>query len=238
MEREFLEEQLAAGRSLEQIGAMVDRDPSTVGYWVKKHGLIAKGRDKYAPRGGLALDRLAPLVERGATTREVARECGVSYSTARYWLARHGLSTRRRRERVHGPLQRRIERHCATHGTTTFVLEGRGYYRCCKCRMERVAERRRKVKRILVEEAGGACSLCGFDEHPAALQFHHLDPTQKEFQVSLRGVTRGIEALREEARKCVLLCSNCHALVEVGALSVPTAAVSAPRPGFEPGWPD
>jgi Homeodomain-like domain len=220
MEREFLEEQLAAGRSLEQIGRQAGKHPSTVGYWLRKHGLTAAGRDKYAPRGGLRRARLAGLVERGLSTRAIAAECGVSYSTARHWLRRYGMVTERVRRRALGPLPRRVERRCRTHGTTAFVLEGRGYYRCCRCRMERVAERRRKVKRILVEEAGGACTICGFAEHPAALEFHHVDPSQKSFELSIRGVTRSIDVLREEAEKCVLLCSNCHALVEVGAVSV------------------
>ena len=42
MEREFLERQLAEGRSLEYIGALVGKDPSTVGYWLKKHGLVLR----------------------------------------------------------------------------------------------------------------------------------------------------------------------------------------------------
>jgi hypothetical protein len=48
----------------------------------------------------------------------------------------------------------------------------------------------------------------------AALEFHHLDPSQKEFAISVRGVTRSLEELRREAAKCVVLCANCHAEVE------------------------
>jgi hypothetical protein len=79
-----------------------------------------------------------------------------------------------------------------------------------------VARRRRKVKTILVAEAGGACMLCGYDRHPGALQFHHRDPAQKRFSLSAQGVTRSLERAREEARKCALLCANCHAEVEAG----------------------
>jgi hypothetical protein len=66
-----------------------------------------------------------------------------------------------------------------------------------------------------VEEAGGRCRICGYNRCIAALQFHHLDPTAKEFNLARRGA-RSIERLRTEARKCVLLCSNCHAEVEAG----------------------
>jgi transposase len=220
MERVFLEHQLAAGRSLEQIGAAVGKHPSTVGYWVKKHGLRAVHSDKYAPRGGIERDRIAALVDQGLTTRAIARGCSVSYSTVRYWLKRYGIDNARPYRRSDGPQPRLIQRRCRTHGLASFVLEGRGYYRCTRCRMAQVAKRRRKVKAMLVAEAGGRCALCGYDSHQAALEFHHLDPSQKSFELSARGITRGIDRLRAEARKCVLLCANCHASVEVGALTI------------------
>jgi hypothetical protein len=69
---------------------------------------------------------------------------------------------------------------------------------------------------VLVTEAGGACVICGYRRHPAALQFHHLEPEEKSFGLGRSGVTRSIAAAREEATKCVLLCANCHAEVEAG----------------------
>lgn len=120
-----------------------------------------------------------------------------------------------------GQLPRFATRVCRTHGTTEFVLEGRGYYRCKKCRQQRVIEWRRRTRVKLVAEAGGACLLCGYDRCIGALHFHHLDPETKEFGISVRGFTRSIEKLREEAAKCVLLCSNCHAEVESGTATLP-----------------
>jgi hypothetical protein len=76
------------------------------------------------------------------------------------------------------------------------------------------------VKEILVKEAGGSCRLSGYDRCLAALQFHHIDPELKEFGVARRGA-RSIERLRAETRKCILLCSNCHAEVESGMCSIP-----------------
>jgi hypothetical protein len=72
----------------------------------------------------------------------------------------------------------------------------------------------------LVEEAGGACRACGYDRHPSALQFHHLDRDGKRFALSQQGVARSLERARAEARKCVLLCANCHAEVEAGVREV------------------
>jgi len=72
------------------------------------------------------------------------------------------------------------------------------------------------MKEILVAEAGGACAACGYSRCGAALEFHHLDRALKRFSVAGRGVTRSLAEAREEAKKCVLLCSNCHAEVEAG----------------------
>ncbi len=86
--------------------------------------------------------------------------------------------------------------------------------------MERVAARRRQGKRLLVEEAGGRCVLCGYDRFEGALHFHHLDPATKKFGISQEGATLGIGTLRAEAAKCVLLCANCHVEVEHGSVTL------------------
>jgi hypothetical protein len=80
------------------------------------------------------------------------------------------------------------------------------------------------VKALLVTEGGGCCQACGFDAYVGALQFHHCDPGSKRFEASRQGATRSLARLWEEARKCVLLCANCHAMVEAGLLPAPVAA--------------
>jgi len=87
--------------------------------------------------------------------------------------------------------------------------------------MEAVVRWRKRVKRQLVEEAGGACVACGYDNYQGALEFHHREPKAKAFGLSAHHVTRSIETLRGEAAKCVLLCANCHAEVEAGLRSLP-----------------
>jgi hypothetical protein len=62
--------------------------------------------------------------------------------------------------------------------------------------------------------------LCGYAKYLAALEFHHLDPEQKEFGIAQAGVTRSLEKCQAEADKCVLLCSNCHAAIEAGVISL------------------
>jgi len=230
MERRFLEKCLAKGMSLEAIGEEVGKHPSTVGYWLKKHGLSARGAQKYARRGALDKADLMKLVETGATVAEIASTLDRDSSTIRYWLKRYDLATasrRRRRRRGYRGEARFATFECERHGVTEFVLEGRGYYRCKKCRAAAVAKRRRVVKRQLVEDAGGVCVLCGYCRWPGALQFHHVDPSLKEFHIAHRGYSRSLARSRAEAEKCVLLCANCHSEVEGGFATLPVDSVRA-----------
>jgi DNA-binding transcriptional ArsR family regulator len=222
MDKRFLGDCLGRGMSLSQIGELAGKDPSTVGYWVQKHGLKANGAEKYAPRGGLRRDALEALVDRKLTLEEMSRELDRSVSTVRHWLRKFSLQpTRggRRRKTTIGPRLAVFE--CRHHGRTEFVLEGSGYYRCKRCRGDAVARRRRVVKQTLVEEAGGACVVCGYSRWLGALQFHHVDPGSKEFHLAQRGHSRSIARSRAEIRKCVLLCANCHAEVEGGFATLP-----------------
>jgi len=226
MDKGFLEECLARGMSLESIGERAGKHPSTVSYWMKKHGLTAAGALRHTPKGSIDKERLREMVEEGFSIRKMADELGAGYSTIRYWLKRLDCTTERSVRRKEGDEARkaglkRAYLRCPKHGHTAFFERPDGGFRCAKCNTVAVSERRRRVKRILVDEAGGKCSLCGFDEHPAALQFHHRDPSTKGFHLSNGGRTLGIGRMRAEARKCALLCANCHALVEAGVKKVP-----------------
>ena len=65
-------------------------------------------------------------------------------------------------------------------------------------------------KKRLVEHLGGKCVQCEYDKCPAALDFHHINPEEKEFRLSGSKMRRKFETLVKEAEKCMLLCANCH----------------------------
>ena len=186
---------------------------------------------KFAPRGAPDRCQLKALAASGAPLREIARELDRSIATVRYWLRRWDIPRRDARLTRVDPATavREVMRECPRHGRTVYRLDRRGTYRCVVCGQERVAERRRAIKRILIEEAGGRCSACGYDRLPAALHFHHLDPATKKFGLADGGQSRGLARARAEAKKCILLCGNCHAEVEGGV-----RILEAPRGGFEP----
>lgn len=173
MDRAWLEQQLASGRSIEAIAKKVGRDPSTVSYWVRKLNLRSAHADRHAPRGGLDRSTLEVLIAEGLSTREIAERVDRGQSTVRHWLRRYDLSTRRRRETVEGST---TERECRTHGRVEFVRYGpNDAFRCRQCRCDAVAGQRRRIKAILVAEAGGECIRCGYDRYAGAMHFHHRD---------------------------------------------------------------
>jgi len=102
------------------------------------------------------------------------------------------------------------EKECKKHGKVPFVLEGRGYFRCTKCRTYQVTKRRDQLKQKAVEYKGSKCEKCDYDKCIAALEFHHIEPEHKDFGISANGHTRSWEKIKEELDKCILVCCRCH----------------------------
>ena len=68
------------------------------------------------------------------------------------------------------------------------------------------------IKHQLILEKGGKCEICGYNKCEAALNFHHINPDEKEFDLSMKSKNKkiNIDECRKEAEKCQLLCANCH----------------------------
>ena len=114
--------------------------------------------------------------------------------------------------------QKYIVKKCKYHGETDYVLEpSRNSYRCKKCRIEAVCKRRNNVKFKLVKEFDSKCKICNYDKYIGALEFHHLDPSKKSFSLSNSG-TKNYETMLNEAKKCILVCANCHRELEAGLI--------------------
>jgi transposase len=234
VDKELLEECLGEGLSLVAIGQRVGKHESTVSYWLKKHGLVAAAAEKHSAKGAPSKEEIERLLGAGLSLREIAKRLGRSLATVRHWMRKYGLESERSirlRESKDACREgsNRAQLECPKHGVSMFVARSDGRFRCGRWRMDAVAKRRRAVKRILVEEAGGGCRLCGYSRCDRALEFHHLDPKAKQFQITSH--TRSLAKLRAEASKCVLLCSNCHAEVEAGITAVPLNSLSDAIPG-------
>ena len=74
MDHAWLAAQLESGRSIEAIAAEVGRHPSTVAYWVNKHGLKSRYAPKHTARGALSREDLVARIEKGLSVRQIAAE--------------------------------------------------------------------------------------------------------------------------------------------------------------------
>ncbi len=93
-----------------------------------------------------------------------------------------------------------------------------------------VDKRRKTIKSLAIAYKGGKCQFCGYNRCTGALEFHHLNPKDKEFGLGANGLTRSWERTKKELEKCVLICSNCHKEIHAGLLQ-PSQAIEIEERG-------
>lgn len=74
-----------------------------------------------------------------------------------------------------------------------------------------------RKKERLIQVSGGKCCICGYNKCISALEFHHINPEEKEFTVSKNAHIAFDKAL-VEIRKCILVCANCHREIHAGLI--------------------
>jgi hypothetical protein len=87
---------------------------------------------------------------------------------------------------------------------------------------EGVIRWRKRLKEKMVLAMGKSCQCCGYNKCDKALEFHHIDPSQKDFSLSgVRANPKKLSVLIEELKKCILVCSNCHKEIHDGITHLP-----------------
>lgn len=107
---------------------------------------------------------------------------------------------------------------CNKHGYTEFSLTGiqRTRWKCKKCTSEYSSKYVKNNKLKAIKYKGGCCSICNYNKSIWSLDFHHLDPNQKDFNISPHSSNNtkkrkiNFDDLKVELDKCILVCKNCH----------------------------
>jgi len=86
--------------------------------------------------------------------------------------------------------------------------QGKMRSRCGSCNTK---IRRYRTKLAAIKLLGGKCADCGWQGHQAAFQFHHINPSKKDFVIG-NVANKKWEVVKKELDKCLLLCANCHAI--------------------------
>lgn len=85
---------------------------------------------------------------------------------------------------------------------------------CYDCMPEGTQLQRSGFIDLLRKQRGGKCQRCGYSTYLGALDFHHLDPNEKDFTIGNRDF-RLVDCI-EESKKCILICTNCHREIHAG----------------------
>lgn len=165
----------------------------------------------------MEIDKLKAYLAEGLSLNKIRKKEGISLGSVRYWMKVHGLEPNfknfgedpfNKAKIVDGKKQCTRCKEWKPH--EVFGTKGKykqGY--CPPCLYQYQASRWQGRKKKAVELMGGACSRCGYCRNYSALEFHHMDPNEKDFDFNV-GRRRSWDKMVEELKKCVLLCSNCH----------------------------
>ena len=91
---------------------------------------------------------------------------------------------------------------------------------CKNCTTIETTKRQRAVKQKAVNYLGGKCSICNYDKYTGALEFHHINPAEKDFNIAELKLS-SFERIKPELDKCLLVCSNCHREIHGKIIEIP-----------------
>jgi len=181
------------------------------------------------------------LRKKGMPYKKIASSLGVSPGSVHLWCKDISLTQDQReknKERKYELLRKpKTCSNCGEKFHQTVVVEGvrrslSNREECLRCRpmallsgeekltsSQRVSRSRRKRKKDAVAYMGGACRICGYDACIGVLHFHHVDPQEKDFNISRKNY-QGWKKTREELKKCILVCANCHGEIHAGMVDI------------------
>lgn len=150
---------------------------------------------------------LQKFINGGLSTYDIASKLNSSQTNVRHWLKKYGLKTKRATG-----VKVYLCKLCGEADKSKFHNKGHGqisYTKCKECHNKYTIQRVRNTKLKAIEYKGGKCEKCGYNKCAGSLQFHHLNPKEKDPNWRhLRN--RKFEEMKKEIDKCILVCANCH----------------------------
>jgi len=160
---------------------------------------------------------LEKYLDEGHSLNKIAKITGKSLTTVRYWANKHGVKSKLptfKDQNKSEYSEKRFCPKCKKDVETRKFYQRRGKQHsstyCKDCTTKQTNERHRKLKSQMIEYKGNSCVRCGYNKYQGALEFHHLDPNEKDFNPSLLKKYKFDERIKEELDKCILVCANCH----------------------------
>lgn len=157
---------------------------------------------------------ITQMVMEGLTLREMSDRVGKSKTSIRHWLLKYDLQTKIRKRKGLPPEGVKYCHRCTqTKSVDEFYRRRNGLDTtpyCKPCSGHQAVDRQRVFKKQCIEYKGGQCEKCAYSKCDAAMEFHHIDPSKKDFSISSMKLTTFSENIKAELDKCILVCANCH----------------------------
>lgn len=163
-------------------------------------------------------DMYQKMISEGLSINEISKVIGMSFTATRYRFNKLGIKSQHKsfkeRERIKiGDTKKckQCNRLLVVDKTNFYIQKnGKVHAWCKECNDRITYQAQIKRKQKAVDYKGGKCSRCGYNKYIGSLDFHHMDPSQKDFNISqLR--TYSWKSLKKEVDKCICVCKNCHA---------------------------
>lgn len=192
-------------------------------------------KDNYLDTRSMLKAEIIKLRKQGCTYNEIREQLNCTRSVISYHCKKEGLAVSQgqnmspsddeidemSRLRLEGYTVKEVaEQMNWSTFTVTKYSSAAGKRKKPYSNAENVQRWRKRTKQRLVEYKGGECIICGYDKCIHALEFHHITPEEKKFHLSHPN-TRSLKLLKEEADKCILVCSNCHREIEYEVTDIP-----------------
>jgi hypothetical protein len=208
---------IADGCSYQDISIQCNMSISSVKRLFKKLNL--KTKTKRHPPVNILYDELKSLVDKQCSSYGIANKLKTSQTNVRYWLKKWGLKLKSNYHSLNVIDGKKQCTKCQEwKSTSQFYISkktSRIHSWCKLCNNTITYEKQCKRKKDAVDYKGGRCYVCGYSKYMGSLEFHHLIPSEKEFNISnLR--TYSHEILKKELDKCICVCRNCHAEIHGG----------------------
>ena len=168
-------------------------------------------------------EELELLINDGKSLNQISKETGKSLTTVRYWVKKLQIpfetkSFAEQGQKDYGEFRYcpRCKKECSVNEFYNRRGKKNSSVYCKKCTTEQVVERTQKLKQEMVDYKGGCCEICGYNRYIGALDFHHINPNEKDFTIAHIRQYKFDEVIKEELDKCMLVCSNCHREIHGG----------------------
>jgi hypothetical protein len=160
---------------------------------------------------------LERLINEGNSLNKITKITGRCLSTIQHWMKKYDLKSNFKRFADREKVEYGNERFCPKCKKMVCITlfhskRGVKYASsyCKHCIADKTTERKRNLKKLMVEYKGGSCHKCGYNKYLGALDFHHINPEEKDFNPSHLKTYILNDMVKEELDKCLLLCANCH----------------------------